>query len=140
MAPLNSASATAKWLKGLQGATQQITDGVNAVTVAPGVAAARQQTLWLARITASAPKWAANVSAVSLGEWQQSMITRGIPNISQGAAAKQGKYTAFADKFFPYLQQGIAKVHAMPKTSLADGINRAVAMIQHNAAFSNKAT
>jgi hypothetical protein len=140
VAPLNSASATAKWVKGLQGATQQITDGVNAVTVAPGVSAAKQVQTWLARIQASAPKWQANVAAVSLGEWQQAMITTGIPRIAQGAQAKQGKYQAFADKFFPYLQQGVSQVRAMPKTSLADGINRAVAMINWNAKFSNKST
>jgi len=140
VAPLNSAAATAKWVKGLQGATQQITDGVNAVQVAPGVSAAKQVQVWLARIQASAPKWQANVSAVSLGEWQQAMITTGIPRIAQGATNKQGKYQAFADKFFPYLAQGQAQVRNMPKTSLADGINRAVAMINWNAKFSNKST
>lgn len=140
MAVMSATNATAKWVKGLQGATQQITDGVNAVTTAPGVSAARQVQTWLARIQASAAKWQANVSAVSLQEWQTAMINQGIPRIAQGAQAKQGKYQAFADKFFPYLAQGVAQVHNMPKTSLADGINRAVAMINWNAKFSNKAT
>lgn len=138
MARLDPASATAKWVSNLSNATQHITDGVNAVQQAPGQAAARQVQTWLARIQNSAQKWATNVSAVSLQDWQQSMINTGIPRIAQGAQAKQGKYQAFASKFFPYLQTGVNQVRAMPKVTLQDGINRAVAMINHNAKFSNK--
>lgn len=138
MARLDPTSATSKWVTNLSNATQHITDGVNAVTVAPGQAAARQQQTWLARIQASAGKWATNTAAVSLQDWQQSMINTGIPRIAQGAQAKQGKYQAFATKFFPYLQTGVSQVKAMPKVTLQDGINRAVAMINYNAKFSNK--
>ena len=139
MSRLTPTSATAKWVANLSNSTQHITDGVNSVTVAPGQAAARQVQTWLARIQASAQKWATNVSAVSLQEWQTAMIKVGIPRIASGAQAKQGKYAAFAQKFYPYLASGQAKVRAMPKVTLQDGINRAVAMIQHNAQFSNKA-
>lgn len=138
MARLDPTSATAKWVTNLSNATQHITDGVNAVQTAPGQAAARQVQTWLARIQASAQKWATNTAAVSLQDWQQAMINTGIPRIAQGAQAKQGKYQAFAQKFFPYLQTGVAQVKAMPKVTLQDGINRAVAMINHNAKFSNK--
>ena len=91
--------------------------------------------MWLAKLQASQAKWAKNVAAVSLGEWQQAMISRGIPAISAGVTAKQQNYANFAAKFYPYLAQGKAKVDAMPKGSLQDGIARAVAMIQHNAAY-----
>jgi hypothetical protein len=135
---MDPTSATAKWVNNLSNSTQAITDGVNSVTTAPGQAAARQVQTWLARVQASAQKWATNTAAVSLPDWQQSMITTGIPRIASGAQAKQGKYQAFATKFFPYLQTGVAQVKAMPKVTLQDGINRAVAMINHNAKFSNK--
>ena len=138
MARLDPQSATAKWVSNLSNATKAITDGVNSVTVAPGQAAARQVQTWLARIQQSAQKWQANVAAVSLPEWQNAMIQVGIPRIAQGAQAKQGKYEAFATKFFPHLAAGVAKVKAMPKVTLQDGINRAVAMIQHNASFANR--
>lgn len=135
---MDPTSATAKWVNNLSNSTQAITDGVNSVTTAPGQAAARQVQTWLARVQASAQKWATNTAAVSLQDWQQSMITTGIPRIASGAQAKQGKYQAFATKFFPYLQTGVSQVKAMPKVTLQDGINRAVAMINHNAKFSNK--
>lgn len=132
---VDATQATAKWLSRLQASTQQITDGVNRVTTAPGAAAAKQQQKWLARVTAAAQKWATNVGAVSLQSWQQSMIQTGIPRISQGAQAKQGKMQNFMNQFLPYLASGVQKIDAMPNTSLQDGINRAVAMIQYNAAF-----
>jgi len=119
----------------MQAAGQQITEGVNAVTVAPGVQAAKQAQTWIAKLQASVPKWTKNVAAVSLSDWQQAMITRGIPNISAGVTAKQGNYAAFAAKFYPYLAQGQAQVRAMPNVTLQDGINRAVAMINYNAKY-----
>jgi len=138
VANLDPASATAKWVSNLSGATQHITAGVNSVTVAPGQRAAQQASYWLQRVQQSQQKWAARVAAVSLSEWQQAMINIGIPRIATGAQQKQAKYEAFAQKFFPYLAQGVAKVRAMPKNSLADSIARATAMIQHNAQYSGR--
>lgn len=138
MAMLDPASATTKWVNNLSNATSSITAGVNAVTVAPGAAAAAQVNTWLARIQQSAQKWAKNVGGVTLQQWQQSMISVGIPRIAQGAQAKQSKYLDFATKFYPYLAQGQAQVKAMPKVTLQDGINRAVFMIKHNAQYAGR--
>ena len=103
--------------------------------MAPGVSAAKQSATWIAKLQASVPKWTKNVAAVSLSDWQNAMISRGIPNIASGVQAKQGNYQAFASKFYPYLATGVAQVKAMPKTSLQDGVNRAVAMINYNAKY-----
>jgi hypothetical protein len=63
------------------------------------------------------------------------MTNVGVPRVAQGAQAKQSKYTAFAQEFFPYLATGVQRIDAMPSTTLEDNINRAVAMIRHNAGF-----
>jgi hypothetical protein len=136
---LDPTAATAKWVANLSAAGPSITAGVNAVTVAPGASAAKAVTTWLARVQASAPKWQKNVGAVTLQEWQTAMLDKGVPRIASGAQAAQGKYAAFATSFFPYLAQGVAKVKAMPKTDLSSSIARAVAMIQHNAAYQKPA-
>lgn len=138
MAKLNAQDATSKWVSNLSNSTQAITRGVGNVTVAPGQAAANAQALWLQRIQASADKWKKNVSAVTLQEWQAAMTNYGIARIAQGAQAKQGKYTKFAESFFPYLQTGIDKVKAMPKGDINASIARANAMIMHNHAYSKK--
>lgn len=138
MAKLDPTAATTKWVNNLSAATPSITKGVQDVQTAPGVLAAQQASKWLAKIQASAQKWAKNVAAVSLSDWQNSMLNIGIQRIAQGAQAKQSKYTAFAQSFYPYLATGMAKVAAMPSTSLEDGINRAVTMIRYNAAYKGK--
>lgn len=135
MARVTPEQAAAKWQTRLSGATQQITDGVNRVNRAPGAAAAQNKAAWLARVTASADKWARNVSAVSLEDWKAKMTTVGIPRIAQGAQANVGKVQSFQAAFLPYLDQGVARVKAMPNATLEDGIARATAMIRHNANF-----
>lgn len=135
MARVTAEQATAKWLSRLSAAGQQITDGVQGVTIAPGQKAAAAKDLWAQRVAASKDKWARNVGKVSLADWQNAMVTVGIPRIAQGAQAKQGKVQDFMSKFLPYLDQGVAKVNAMPKGDINASIARAVAMIQHNAAY-----
>lgn len=135
MARVTAEQATAKWVQRLSAAGQQITDGVNGVTVAPGVKAAASKELWAQRVAQAKDKWASQVGKVTLSEWQQAMITVGIPRIATGAQAKQGKMQAFMQGFLPYLDQGVAKVNAMPKGDINASIARAVAMIQHNAAY-----
>src|SRR5215471_10029474 len=124
-----SAQATSKWLSGLQNATGRMTAGANALQQAPGVAAAAASAKWLAKVTAAQQKFATNVAKVSLPEWQRAYIETGIPRVTQGAQAKQGKVTAFMDQFLPYLQNGLQTIDKMPSTTLEDGIARATAMI-----------
>lgn len=127
--------ATAKWVQNIGQATERITSGVQAVQTAPGAKAAAAHQKWLTRVQESADKWRQRVGSVSLQDWQQAMVNVGIPRIAQGAQAKQGKMQAFMADFLPYLQQGVSRVEQMPSTSLEDNINRAVAMIRHNAQF-----
>lgn len=125
----------ANWASRLAGSTQKITDGINAVTVAPGVAAARQKDVWLQNIQASQAKWARNVAAVSLTDWQQMTIQKGVPRIASGATAAQPKFQTFMSKFLPHVMAG--KASLPPRGTLDQNINRAVAMMRHNAKFSN---
>ena len=136
----NPQDATTAWVNHLSQATARITQGVQGVTRPPGQAVAAQSAKWLARVTASQQKWQTNVGRVSLADWQQAMTNVGIPRIAQGAQAKQGKMQAFMQQFLPYLQQGVQRVDTMPNVTLEDGINRAVAMIRHNAAFKKGGT
>lgn len=131
--------AQQKWLTRLSGAGPDITQGVNNVSVAPGQLAAAQSQKWLTNVTAAADKWKRNVGSVSLEQWRNYMLNVGVPRIAQGAQAKQAKYGAFAQQFFPHLEAGIAKVKGMPSTTLEDNINRAVVMMRHNASFKKTA-
>ncbi len=131
----NPQTVAAKWSRNLGAAGQSITDGVNAVTTSPGQLAAAKVQQWLAAINASAAKWQRNVSAMTLQQWQTAMINKGVPRIVQGATAGEPNEQAFMTQFLPYLATGVAQVKGMPKGGLANGIQRATAMITYNSKF-----
>lgn len=130
-----SAQAVEKWLANLGQANSRMQSGAMSVQVAPGQAAAAAADKWLARVTQSKDKFKQRVGSVSLQDWQNSYINVGIPRVSQGAQAKQGKFLSFFDQYLPYLQAGLQTIDKMPNVTLEDGIARATAMIRYNAKF-----
>lgn len=135
MAQKDPNAVAQKWAQNLGAATQHIQAGVQAVQTAPGQRAAAQKQVWLAQLQANADKWARNVSAVTLGEWQQAMIDKGIARIGSGAQAAIPKMQNFLTAFLPHVEQGAAAVRQMPKGGMANAEARVLAMMRHNAQF-----
>lgn len=133
MAVKDPATVAQKWANNLSAAGPSIQAGVQAVTTAPGVAAAQQKAVWIAQLTANADKWARNVSAVSLQTWQQDMINKGLPRIATGAQAAIPKMTLFMQQWLPYVNQGVQSLP--PRGTIQQNIQRAVAMMNYNAQF-----
>lgn len=129
-------TVAARWATNLGASTQKIQEGVAAVTTAPGQLAARQKDVWLTNLQASAPKWARNVAAVPLADWQNAMNTKGIGRIAQGAQAAQGKMAMFLTSFLPHVEAGVRALPA--RGGLEQNIQRAVAMMRHNATFAQR--
>lgn len=94
-----------RWVNGMTNSGEAWKAGVNAVTVAPGQAAARKADLWAQRTVAAKPKWQANVAAVGLPEWRDAMLNKGGPRIATGAAASLGKFTDFMSYLLPKIDQ-----------------------------------
>jgi hypothetical protein len=128
-------SISQKWQTRLSGATADIQQGIQRVTQAPGQAAVAKKDKWLNNVQASQEKWARNTGRVSLSDWQNAAINVGVPRIAQGAQAKQGKVTSFMQDFIPHLERGQAAVNNMPDNTFEARIQRAVAMMRHNATF-----
>jgi hypothetical protein len=133
------AAVAQKWSRNLGNATQDIQAGVQAVTQAPGAKAAANVQGWIAGVQRSQQKWATNVGRVSLASWQNDMITKGLPRIASGASAAEPKMASFMTSFLPHVERVAQQVRAMPKGGLQNGIARAVAQIQGNAAYQRPA-
>lgn len=136
MAVKDPQAVAQKWATRLSAATQAITDGVNAVTQAPGAAAAAQADVWLANLQAARDKWVRNVSAVTLQQWQSAMITKGVPRVASGATAAVPKMGQFMAQWLPYANQ-IAQ-SLPPRGTIDQNIARVTAQIRGNAAFVRK--
>lgn len=136
---LDPQAVAEKWARNLGNAGQDIQAGVQAVTQAPGAKAAANVQGWIAGVQRSQQKWATNVARVTLPEWQNAMITKGLPRIASGAQAAQPKMATFLTSFLPHVERVAQQVRAMPKGGLQNGIARAVAQIQGNAQYQRPA-
>ena len=98
----NSQTIAANWLAKMGSAQQAVQAGVQAVTIAPGQAAAAQKNAYAQGVAQSVDKWATNVAAVPLQTWQNAMITKGAPRMATGAQQAQSKVAAFHAQLGPY--------------------------------------
>ena len=137
---LSSAAVAAKWAQNTAGAANAMKAGVQAVTVSPTATAAqhldRYQQGTANAVTSG--KMAAALNAVSLQDWQNAMLTKGIARVPQGVQAAQPKMQSFMDKWLPLQQQLSDRVSQMPKGTLADSQARSNFAIQFNAAYSKR--
>lgn len=123
------------WATRLGQSQQAITDGINAVTIAPGQAAARQKQAWINNTAAAANKWAANTAAVSVDEWRQAMLTKGVPRIGTGATAAIPKMQTFMAKLLPFVDAAVAGLPA--RGDFNANMNRMVAFSTKMHGFKN---
>ena len=140
MARVNSQQWLQKWSTNLNAAGTYIKNGVNAVTVAPGQAAAAAQDRMLAGVTQAVQsgKWARNVSKVSLQDWQNAMINKGIPRIAQGTQVAVATKGPQIDALLANVNAAAAVAHALPKGGIEQGIARATAFMRAMSQASGK--
>lgn len=124
-----------KWMTNFTASGASIQAGVQAVTVAPGVKAAAAKQKWLARTTAAVDKYAKNVSAVSLSDWQAAMLGKGLQRLQSGATAGQPKVAMFMNQFLPYLASNQANLDQMDTSTLEGSIAKMAANVRYIAQF-----
>lgn len=125
---VDAAGYTDKYTRRITAATTDIQNGIKRVTVAPGQAAAAQANLMLAKITQSVTSgvWAKNVGAVSLSDWQNATLNKGVARIAPGVQAAQAKITTMAGKLLTAVAQAQQAANATPRGDLNTNIQRMV--------------
>ncbi|NMC33945.1 MAG: hypothetical protein GYA36_15995 [Veillonellaceae bacterium] len=126
---INSTTFASRWKTGMNNASQTIQDGVNAVTEAPGQKAAAVADLWVQNTTNAKNKWATNVASVTLSDWKNSMIKKGIPALTNAVALAEPKVKSAADKLIPNINSLVDTLPARGAT-LSQNLER----VRHMAA------
>ena len=121
-------SASQSWQTGFGGAGQKYTDGINAVTVAPGQLAAAQKGAYVQGVQASQDIWAAKVASVDLGTWKNAATTTGAQRLATGATKGAPKVAAFMGKFLPDLKNVVESLPA--RGSFEQNMQRSMSFAQ----------
>jgi len=124
----------------LKGAIDDVRAGVEKVTVAPGQAAAKKADKMLSNLTARVQDgtWAKRVSAVTLEDWKDKMVNKGLNRIAGGIDAARPKVVNFASQLLPAVDAAQSKVKAMPDLTLEDSINRMTTFVREMSKFRKK--
>jgi len=140
MAKLTPEEFQQKHAKRLKGSLEDIKKGVARVTEAPGAKAAKKADKMKANLVESieSGKWAERVASVSLDEWKDKMVTKGVPRIASGIDAAKDKVTDFASQLLPHIDKVVAEVNKKPDLTIDDSIERVATFMRGMSKFKRK--
>ncbi len=133
MAGLTGTEIQEKHSARLKGAQEDMRKGIERVTTAPGMLAAKQKDKMRRKILEAIDndKWSRNVSSVSLSDWQQKMIEKGLGRVAAGLDAAREKNIRIFDQIAKHTAEGKAKIATMPNITDQDAKNRMLANYDH---------
>jgi hypothetical protein len=140
MAKLSAKQVTEKHNRRLKQALDDMQNGVNAVTESPTKKAAAKQDKMRQNIVNAidSGKWAAGLNRVTVDQWKDAMINKGIGRVAAGIDGSADKVEAFFNELLPHIDTGINAVQKLPDVTLEDNINRATTFMRHMAKFKRK--
>ena len=135
--PRTAQEIARKWQRNLSGSVESIRNGVQDVTVSPTEKAAAKADQYLIGVQSAVDsgKYQAGLRRVTLEQWKQAMLDKGVPRIASGASAGEPKFQEFMAEFLPYIESGQRMLENMPRGGLQENIARSTAMIEHLAGF-----
>jgi hypothetical protein len=126
-----------KWRNRTKAASAEMKAGVEAVTTAPGQVAAANADKWQAKLSQAdtLDKFKRRVGGVTLQQWKDSMVNKGLGRVAAGVDAAAPTMTQFMTDFLPHVESVAQRVRSMPHLTVEDGIQRAAEQIRGNATF-----
>lgn len=124
-----------KWNRRIKASTPDIQKGVERVTVNPAsLAIAKKDKMRTNTLKAiDDGTWEAGLRKVTLEDWRQAFLTKGIGRISAGADGAMFKMQDFGAWVMARHATIGAKIKAMPDVTLEDNINRMTTYIREMA-------
>jgi len=129
-----------KHARRLKGALEDMRRGVERVTEAPGVKAAKKADKMRANLLEAldSGKWQRRVAAVSAEEWKAAMLNKGVNRVAAGVDSAHDKVRAFAEQLLSHQANLMNQIESMPDLTLEDSIARATAWIRGMSKFEYK--
>ena len=129
-----------KHARRLKGAIEDVRAGVEKVTESPTLKAAAKKTKMLQNLQQSVTsgKWETGLKRVSLEQWKQKTIDKGLGRIAAGVDEAHDKMVAFGAQLLSYESGLKDQVDKMPDLTIEDSINRATSWIRGMAKFERK--
>lgn len=130
----------AKHAANTNAASEYMVAGINRVTEAPGAKAAAAQTKMKANLVKAidSGKWARRVKGVSLEDWKDAMINKGVGRVSEGLEGAAAKIEAFAEQLIAHENRGLEMLDGKASVTLQDSKNRMTAWFDHMVKFERK--
>ena len=140
MAKLTAEEFQEKHARRLKASIPDIEKGIQRVTVSPTEKAASKVEKMRAKLLESIDNgtWQRRLRAVSLEEWKEKAISKGVPHIAAGIDAAAGKVKDFASQLLPYIDKIKADVEKLPDLTLEDSINRMATFTRGMSKFKKK--
>jgi len=129
-----------KHARRLKGSTEDIRQGVQRVSVAPTLQAAAKQDKMLQNLTdaVQSGKWARGLKRVTLEEWKEKTLSKGIGRIAAGVDAAHDKMVSFGGQLLEYEATLQREVEGMNDLTLEDSISRMTHWVRGMAKFTRK--
>ena len=140
MAKVTPEEYAEKWNRRIKAATEDMRKGVSRVTEAPTEKAAAKAEKMKAHLIEAidSGKWAERLKSVSLEQWKDAMINKGIGRVAAGADAAKAKQVEFAKQLLSAVEAARAKLEGMPDLTIEDSINRVATYIREMSKFKKK--
>jgi len=129
-----------KQARNLKASIDYMRSGISNVTESPTLKAANRADKMLANLSKSIQdgKWASRLKAVSLEEWKEKMLNKGLPRVAGGIDAAKSKVIDFAAQLLPAIDNAKKEIVNMPDLTLEDNINRMTSFIRKMSQFKKK--
>lgn len=123
---MTGSEGAAKWVRATLANKESARKGVEQVKESPTKAAARNIDGYLSGVqdAVSSGRFERALNAVSLEDWKQAYLDKGLKNLDNGVKAAESKMARFLDKYLPYIQSKSEEIKRMPKATLADKMAR----------------